>query len=223
MTQITTTLNYNDGYTLAYWVKADTIANAGVYSLFQSATNGSETDFVFNSDGTISHTIRGASNTSFNAPTSSDWHYYAVTWDGTNHAIYVDGNLINTASGTLNIDNGGLYIGGTYVGGVAPDTYRPSFNGILDDLAIYKKPLSQTEVQQEFKRRGGTFFTNDFHDDISGNNFACTTSCAASTAVGAARQRGSVYRKPSIYVERQRRFPPQFFDFVLGCFCQQYQ
>ena len=199
MTQITTTLNYSDGYTLAYWIKTDAVANAGVYSLFQTATSGGETDFSFNNDGTVAHTIRGASSAPFNAPTSSDWHYYAITWDGTNHVIYVDGNLVNTTAGTLAIDDGALYVGGLYVGGIAPDTYRPSFNGTLDDLAIYKKPLSQSEVQREFQRRGGTVISNDFHDDISANDFSCAGNCAASSAVGAARLRAARFTGSQVY------------------------
>jgi len=76
-------------------------------------------------------------------PSPNAWHHCAFTTDGKTHSLYLDGKLENTSStplqsvGVTNCEFG-RYRG---VGGGA------YFSGMLDDLRIYNRPLSEAEVR----------------------------------------------------------------------------
>jgi fibronectin type 3 domain-containing protein len=77
----------------------------------------------------------------------TQWHHYVGTYDGATLTLYVDGikNSIPYAGSINAADTGSLYLGwddgqsGRY------------FNGLLDEVAIYNRPLSDTEVQQHYR------------------------------------------------------------------------
>ncbi len=86
------------------------------------------------------------------------WHYVLVNYDGTNVKIYIDNKLLTT------IINGNLNMPQSMQG---PDNYVTSFNlgdnnqnnrdnfaGILDELTIYNRSLTQQEVTALYN--GGT-------------------------------------------------------------------
>jgi hypothetical protein len=72
------------------------------------------------------------------------WQHIAYTWDGTTERVYIDGTqqASSPTPGALSYDTRDLYIGCDYSGG----TSRP-FSGILDELQIYNRALSATEIQ----------------------------------------------------------------------------
>lgn len=71
-----------------------------------------------------------------------NWHHVAVTFDGLNSIFYIDGKQDATVpkSGTVNLysptDN-------QYVG---KDVFNHMFNGIIDEVIVYSKALSNSEV-----------------------------------------------------------------------------
>ena len=72
------------------------------------------------------------------------WYHIALTWDGSNYVVYVDGD--NDANGT--------YTGLSSLGSIADigndgnASYRTeAFQGLLDQVRVYDKALSQSEVQ----------------------------------------------------------------------------
>jgi len=64
------------------------------------------------------------------------------TNNGTNAFIYIDGKVVGSGSGLTPFTPGALAIGGN---GVNEDG---DFNGKIDDVRIYNRVLSATEVQQ---------------------------------------------------------------------------
>ena len=68
----------------------------------------------------------------------------AVTYDGTTLRLYVNGVLANSAAitGTLASSNYPLTIGGDTL-------YAQYFKGSVDEVRIYNRALSQTEVQTD--------------------------------------------------------------------------
>jgi len=72
------------------------------------------------------------------------WVHIAFTYDGANVKGYVNGNLILTTPATADIQARGnlLRIG---VDGNQTQGYR----GLMDDLRIYNRALSQSEIQQD--------------------------------------------------------------------------
>ena len=74
-----------------------------------------------------------------------NWHHIVVVWDSPSIICYIDGNeIMNVQPGgpaNTGADNGNsLHIGSHYAGSVG------KFNGKIDDVAIWSKALSPTEV-----------------------------------------------------------------------------
>jgi len=72
------------------------------------------------------------------------WAHLAATYDGSSLRLYVNGVLASTTSvaGSINVSSGVLRIGGNNVWG-------EFFNGLIDEVRIYSRALSQTEIQTD--------------------------------------------------------------------------
>ncbi len=84
--------------------------------------------------------------TSTHILTDDLWHHVAVTYDGNFIKIYFDGNLdnqINYTSG-MQINNEPLLIGWDQNTYINPNR---RFTGIIDDIRIYNRALSNEEIQ----------------------------------------------------------------------------
>lgn len=90
-----------------------------------------------------------------NVISADGWHHLVGVHNGTNVLLYVDGILQTTQANTASIDNDNvdLWIGDRSDGGVLP------FDGQIDDVRIYNRALSSTEIEtlykSERKRIGG--------------------------------------------------------------------
>jgi hypothetical protein len=71
----------------------------------------------------------------------SSWHHIAATFDGTTQSIYLDGFLVQsaTSTGVVNTNSNHLYLG-------AAEGPTRFFSGSLDDVRIFDRALSSTEV-----------------------------------------------------------------------------
>ena len=77
--------------------------------------------------------------------TTETWYHVALTWDGGNYVVYVNGEEKANGSYTgLDALNTVADIGND---GRADDTGRTeAFNGLLDDVRIYDRALSADDV-----------------------------------------------------------------------------
>jgi hypothetical protein len=79
-------------------------------------------------------------------PTLNKWHHGAFTWDGETAKLYLDGKKVNEASDgkhTLNkFPNTPLYIGSR--------KNTDYFKGMIDDIFIFRRALSVTEIETLF-------------------------------------------------------------------------
>ena len=98
----------------------------------------------------------------------TNWHHVVGVLNGTNSLVYVDGVLgtLNQEafSGTLQtFESGtdGLWIGGT--NGVA------EFNGSIDDVMIFNRPLSAEEIIALYANQSPTYLDNNFTDLAEGD------------------------------------------------------
>lgn len=106
--------------------------------------------FNMTGDGTIRLHIRVNGQTyedvktTTNSWTAFRWYHIAVTFDGTDFTVYVDGNPENTVShpGTHDPTSGAYF-------GSHRDKGKCSFDGILDDIRIYNRALSASEILVE--------------------------------------------------------------------------
>lgn len=140
-------LDITNQITLAAWVnpgirKTQYILNKGAavngplaapYSLGLSGSG----DIVFSLRPDLNFTQARAHGYSLN-----EWSFITGTYDGANMKLYVNGvmeDLISVA-GVLNQNDQGLLIG------VRLGLLSDSFNGQLDDIRIYDRSLSETEI-----------------------------------------------------------------------------
>lgn len=80
-----------------------------------------------------------ASNTALNANT---WYHVAATYDGATMKIYINGTLDASKPQTGSVNSSG-----TFNVGYSYNTSR-NFNGKVDEVRVWKRALSQTEIAQ---------------------------------------------------------------------------
>ncbi|MGJ5890819.1 LamG-like jellyroll fold domain-containing protein [Streptomyces niveiscabiei] len=95
-----------------------------------------------------------------NAVTDAQWHHAVVTGSGTTSALYVDGVLAGTVSGTItHLDQSQIFLGKGRTGSrwTALDSTDPwgHFSGALDEVAFYPKALTAAEIRDHFRSRTG--------------------------------------------------------------------
>lgn len=139
-------------FTVSCWVKLGAgNNNSGILDLGSSIgknwwlhTTGAGTKGVAFSIGngvgsttTLSH--------EFAAATANDWHYVAATYNGASLLLYVDGELITTAVGSMQTDAMTFFMGrrGDGLG---------NLTGKIDEVRIYDRQLAQTEIQMFMNR-----------------------------------------------------------------------
>ncbi|GEM_PF-1255438 len=77
------------------------------------------------------------------------WHHILVLYNGTSPIIYVDGNVASlSAEDTTNVGNASSYL---RVGNSITSDSKNYFSGIIDDVRIYNKALSYSEVQEIYQ------------------------------------------------------------------------
>lgn len=97
-----------------------------------------------------------------NPPTRGEWMHVVGTWDGSEIKLYQDGALIDTkpASGTLNDANDPLGLGRH-----AENTDNRYFDGSLDEVRIYKRALTSSEVKRLYFHGDSGEFRGNYTSD----------------------------------------------------------
>ncbi|MEY3367798.1 MAG: hypothetical protein RI973_953 [Bacteroidota bacterium] len=135
-------------FTVSAWVKLDSLSDAaGIIDLGSHigknwwlhtlpAASGRGVKFsVGNGIGQVtelSHT--------FPAATASQWHNVAASYNGASLLLYVDGELIATATGAIAADTSVLFLG-------KRSDEAGYFKGKIDEVRLFNRQLAQTEIQ----------------------------------------------------------------------------
>ena len=133
------------GYTIAAWVKVNTVNNANIISRSDGSGYNASQEIRIN-NGKFDHMVNDGSLKHVTGTTSivaGTWYYVAVTASSGGKArLYVNGVEQGTAWSI-----GSLWMGGDrfVVGQAAQGT--TFFNGVVDDVRIYELALSQTDIQ----------------------------------------------------------------------------
>ncbi|MCH7921091.1 MAG: hypothetical protein IIC50_24370 [Planctomycetes bacterium] len=151
--QLTKQPPITNGFTFSAWVKrnGDSPSTQEVFNNHQfflrtmpegegDGSNPFEA-FVNLSDGSVEPRVQ--SNVS---ATLGQWFFVTVTWDKTTLEIYVDGELkgSSTRSGELTSTTVEARIGR----GEQTNVNANPFNGVIDEVRIYNRVLTQEEIQQ---------------------------------------------------------------------------
>ena len=128
-----------DSLTLAAWVKPDT---GGGASQQRIASKGSCYG-MWIEGGKLRAFVEAGSRldrtTTASIPTGT-WTHVALTYDGANMRVYVNGKLDLTEAGTGTVANNGQTLF------LSSSTSTKFFDGIIDDVRIYDYALSQDEL-----------------------------------------------------------------------------
>jgi len=124
-------------------------ADPGSYALYTGANGGLE---FYVSDGTnvVLSPDAGA------GVWDNNWHLVAGTYDGTQASLYVDGVLVGSTPSSISAIAYGLFDNNLYIGAFSPGcTQNLSFLGSIDEVEVYSRALSQSEIQSIYAAGSG--------------------------------------------------------------------
>jgi fibronectin type 3 domain-containing protein len=175
------TLDLTSGMTVEAWVKPTALGNAWrtvvmkeqtgnmVYDLY---ANGSGASKVPDTEVFVSGVAREAKGTT--ALGLSTWTHLAATYDGAALQLYVNG--VQAASvaftGSITTSTGALRMGGNNIWG-------EWFQGLIDEVRVYNRSLSATEIQSDMATSVGT---PDTQAPTTPTNFAKASSTETTIA-----------------------------------------
>jgi fibronectin type 3 domain-containing protein len=142
-------LDLTSGMTLEAWVKP-TLANTTFQTVLLKAQSGNLVYSLYSNTDTgkpDTEAIIGGSAKVLGAPSSppiGSWSYLTATYDGSNLRLFLNGTQIaqQAVSGSITTSTGALGIGGNSVWG-------EWFNGWIDEVRIYNRALSASEIQND--------------------------------------------------------------------------
>lgn len=140
--------NFSNGFTFEAWVavKDDYNGGTGCSSIF--GKDYTTAQWVGVCGGTLRSYLRG-SGTSYDAGTipANDWTHIAVTWDGTTHKHYIDGELVGsrTESGSMTNNTANVRIGSDV-------SWPHSPTGAIDEVRLWNVALTQDQIRANINK-----------------------------------------------------------------------
>ncbi len=147
--QSTASLNLTSGMTLEAWVYPTAAQSGWTDIIMKEKPEGLVYYLTANSDtnvpvggafiGNAERAVSGKSSLPVNV-----WSHLATTYDGVTQKFYLNGTLIasRAQSGAIETSTGALRIGGDSIWG-------EYFKGMIDDVRIYNRALSNSEIQSD--------------------------------------------------------------------------
>ncbi len=151
------TFAYSQPFSISLWAKPSATVGSGVFNrmVSTSATSNKFEYFVMANNNAFSFNVGkngiGDASVAGSTFTLGQWYHLVGVYNGTNINFYINGVSVGTAAytfGALSNPDGILSIGG---GGAAGNT----FDGSIDDVRIYNRALSASEVAQLYTNGGG--------------------------------------------------------------------
>jgi len=134
----------NASQTISWW--HNYAANPSIPEVIMGLSDDAPTGFVtpgFKEGRIAVWKYLGAVLVSAKPPSTNAWHHFAYVFDSQRHSLYVDGKLEDSSTvppQTATVTK--CEIGRMWGGGGAE-----YFTGLLDDVRIYSRPLSEAEIQ----------------------------------------------------------------------------
>ena len=149
-----TNFDYSTG-TVMFWVRTSGLADSTGHpaTLFDRMNNGKGFVLVQNSDGTVGFADNGANDsfTSVSSITNNQWHHVAIAFDqGASGpmTIYIDGQPDRA---NFSASGWSWSVGQELEFGLSHDTNSwQGFNGMMDDVRVYNRALTDAEVASAF-------------------------------------------------------------------------
>ena len=141
------TLTITDQLTIEAWVNMAAPAGGPQHYVVDSRDGTQTGGYGLNVDTELIQFWIGEQYPNFPVSvTAGEWHHVVGTYDGATMVIYIDGNPVGTTPfrASSSPSTAPLYIGQRY-------TFSEIFYGSIDEVAIYNRALSLSEVQQHYQ------------------------------------------------------------------------
>lgn len=140
------TLAPTNALTLSAWIRPDSVT-ATQFIINKAISTSANGDYflVLRNTGVLGIVVNSGvegARTGNTALTTNTWYHVVGTWDGSNLRMYLNGvadSIAQPLSGTMANNGDNLGIGASATG------VRP-FNGLIDDVRVYNRALSATDV-----------------------------------------------------------------------------
>ena len=161
-------LNANTAISVTLWFKVPTVG-ANYKGLIGKNTisdwNSNQAwSFNFPGNGKIEFVLGSGSALTSNTYDDNTWHHLVGTWNGDNPKIYIDGSEVSYTSQTSTnavTDSTSELRLGDYAFEAGQNRH---LNGTLDDVRIYNRSLSPSEVSALYNFAPGPVAYYDFED-----------------------------------------------------------
>jgi hypothetical protein len=150
-------------FSIEAWVKSNA-TNGNTQTIFSkhlspTATDGYDLRIVNN---LISFYWNNNSITAAHSIDTNRWYHIAITFDGTNYKLYIDGILDKTTAGVNPVSNSVDFI----IGAMSQNTTTPNnyFNGWLDEFRIWNVALTVDQIRKMMNQE----IINDGSNNVKG-------------------------------------------------------
>jgi YD repeat-containing protein len=141
-------LDLTTGMTLEAWVSPNALGTSWRTVVFKERPSGVVYSLYANQDTRVplgQVYIKSERNAPGTASLAlNTWAHLAVTYDGSNLRLYVNGTLVRTTptTGSMSNSNRALRIGGNSTG-------PQWFGGLIDEVRVYNRALTATEIGRD--------------------------------------------------------------------------
>ncbi len=148
-------LNPPTSMTLSLWMKASSFSGGGNFLCSKENSTPGGYGIYTTSNQLYSYVRVGSSWSEATGVTlnTGQWYHIVMSYDGTIHKQYINGNLRATDStaGTITSSTGSFTCGRDY-------NATNYFSGQIDDVRLYNYPLSASQVQKVYNDGSSVFF-----------------------------------------------------------------
>jgi len=129
-------ITVNNNYTISIWFQVHTNeVDKGLFSIADSYESTGPILLIQADDGTLKMYNGGYTN--IDSINENQWYNVVVAYNGTNQISYLNGNYKSIRGNTTKTQDNYVYIGSGYQG---------QFNGTIDEVRVYNRSLSATEI-----------------------------------------------------------------------------
>jgi len=145
-------------FTISAFCKASSIINSSYIYLSGWTTQNASSLIQLHPTGIYASIIDGSGhwhNVSYiRTPPINEWISIILIYSSTGLKLYVNGDLKNEISGSFSIKNidANVQVGGWY------DNNSNYFDGLIDQVEIYNRPLEHHEVQKIYNLRSSNYY-----------------------------------------------------------------
>ena len=162
------------GFTISTWINHDA-SNEGIVSILSKRDNefSQGYDLTLNSDNKIRISWKNTSNQSLSSYTSipdNEWHHIAISYDGSEVKIYIDGVLDNSANRSAPMNTSSPFL----IAAAGNNTTAQHFKGQIDEVRIWDTDLTENQLRfimnQEIVNNSGQVMGVELPISISKND-----------------------------------------------------